>query len=68
MDGNLRMQRDLATWPARRLEKMGLCCRAARPTRLAFFRLLSSPVGISAGELLVHLLMDSGSVEFLDKT
>jgi hypothetical protein len=25
-------------------------------------------VGISAGELLVHLLMDSGSVEFLDKT
>jgi hypothetical protein len=27
MDDNVRMCRDPATWPARRLEKMGLCNR-----------------------------------------
>jgi hypothetical protein len=67
MDGNLRMCCDLAAWPARRLEKMGLCYWAGQPTSMAFFRLLSSPVGVGPGKLLVYVFMDSGRMEFLDK-
>jgi hypothetical protein len=67
MDGNLRMCCHLAAWPSRRLEKMGLCYWARQPTRMALFRLLSSPVGPGPDKLLVHVFLDSGRVEFLDK-
>jgi len=67
MDGNLRMCCDLAAWPARRLEKMGLCYWAGQPTSMAFFRLLSSPVGAGPGKLLVHVFLGSGRMEFLGK-
>ena len=65
MDGNLWMCSDLATWPARRLEKMGLCYWARQPTRMAFLRLLSSPVGTDPDKLLVHIFLGSGRMEFL---
>jgi hypothetical protein len=34
---------------------------------MAFLRLLSSPVGAGPGKLLVHVFLDSGCMEFLDK-
>jgi len=50
---------NLAAWSTRRLEKMGLCCRSGNSNRMAFFKLLSSP--------LVHVFLNSGHVEFMDK-
>jgi hypothetical protein len=34
---------------------------------MAFLRLLSSPVGTGPDKLLVHVFLDSGRMEFLDK-
>ena len=65
MDGNLRMCCDLAAWPARRLEKMGLRYWSGQSTRMAFFRILSSPVGAGPDKLLVHVFLGSGRMEFL---
>jgi hypothetical protein len=67
MNGNIWMRRDLAAWPARRLATMGLCCRAGQLTCLAFLGLPSSPVGVDPGKLLVHVLLGSRRLEFLDK-
>ncbi len=68
VDGHLRMCRNLAAWPARRMAQMGISHRARQSTRLAFLRLLSSPVGLGPDKLLVYVFVDSGGVEFLDKT
>ena len=65
MDGHLRMCRNLAAWPAGRLEKMGLCYRSRQSTGLALFRLLSSSVGLGPDKLLVHVFLGSGDTEFL---
>ena len=67
MDGNLQLRLDLAAWPTRRLEKMGLCCRTGQSTRMVFLRLLSSPVGFGPDKLLVYVFLGAGSVEFLDE-
>ncbi len=66
MDGNIRLRRDLAAWPARRPEKTGLCRRADQSIGLAFLRPPSSPVGADPDKLLVHVFLDSRRVEFLD--
>jgi len=60
------MRRDLASWPAGRMAQMGICYRTRQSTRLAFLRLLSSPVGLGSDKLLVHVSLDSGSVELFD--
>ena len=49
------------------MAQMGICYRACQPTRMAFFRLLSSPVGAGPGKLLVHVFLGSGRMEFLGK-
>jgi len=67
MDGNLRMCRDLVAWPARRMAQVGLCYRTGQPTRMAFLRLLSSPVGTVLISCWYTYSCDSGRAEFPDK-
>lgn len=58
---------DLAAWLAGRLATLGSHRWPRQSTRLALFGLLSPPGGPCADKPLVHLFLDSGRLEFLDK-